>query len=65
MGRANAILMHHHNGDVTVFTPSAHGLYKHELSNIESIMGLWSCIQTVAERMDHYTLREIETTNQA
>ena len=63
--RANAILMHHHNGDVTVFTPSAHGLYKHALSNNESITGFWSCIQTVAERKDHYTQREIEAANQA
>ena len=46
---ANAILMHHHDGDVTEFTPSECGLYKHALSNNKSIAGFWSCIQTVAE----------------
>ena len=46
---ANAILMHHQNGDVTEFTPSEHGLYKHALSNNESIDEFWSCIQTLAE----------------
>ena len=63
--KANAILMHHHNGNVTVFTPSVNGLYKHTLTNNESITGFWSCIQTVAERKDHYTEREIEDANEA
>ena len=63
--KGNTILMHHHNGDVTVFTPSANGLYKHALSNNESITGFWSCIQTVAEHKDHYTQCEIEAANQA
>ena len=62
---ANAILMHHNNGDVTVFTPSEHGLYKHALSNKESIADFWSCIQTVADRKEHYTQREIQDANQA
>ena len=62
---ANAILMHHHNGEVTVFTPSTNGLYKHVLSNNESSTGFWSCIQTVAERKDHYTQHEIQAANQA
>ena len=57
--KANAILMHHHNGNVTVFTPSVNGLYKHALTNNESITGFWSCIQTVAECKDHYTQREM------
>ena len=65
MHKANAILMHHHNGDATIFTPSANGLYKHALSNNESITGFWSCIQTVAEHKDHYTQCEIEAANQA
>ena len=64
MRRANAILMHHHNGDVTVFTPSAHGLYKHALSNNESITGFWSCIQTIVEHKGHYTQHEIEAAYQ-
>ena len=63
--KANAILMHHNNGNVTVFTPSENGLYKHALTNNESISGLWSCIQTVAERKDHYTQCEIEAANLA
>ena len=62
---ANTILMHHNNGDVTVFTLSEHGLYKHALSNNESIAGFWSCIQTIAERKEHYTQREIQAANQA
>ena len=62
--QANAILMHHNNGDVTVFTLSEHGLYKHALSNKESIAGFWSCIQTVTERKEHYTQREIQAANQ-
>ena len=62
---ANAILMHHNNGDVTVFTPSEHGLYKHVLSNKESITDFWSCIQTVADRKEHYTQCEIQAANQA
>ena len=62
---ANTILMHHNNGDVTMFTPSEHGLYKHALSNNESITGFWSCIQTVTECKDHYTQREIQAANQA
>ena len=62
---ANAILMHHNNGDVTVFTLSEHGLYKHALSNKESISGFWSCIQTVTEHKEHYTQREIQAANQA
>ena len=62
---ANAILMHHHNGDVTEFTLSEWGLYKHELLNNESITGFWSCIQTVAGRQDHYTQRDIQGANQA
>ena len=62
---ANTILMHHHNGNVTVFTPSSNGLYKHALSNNESINGFWSCIQTVSECKDHYTQHEIKTANQA
>ena len=62
---ANAILMHHNNGDVTVFTPSEHGLYKHALHNNESIAGFWSCIQTVADRKEHYTQREIQDANRA
>ena len=65
MHEANAILMHHHNGDVTVFTPSTNGLYKHALCNNESINRFWSCIQTVSERKDHYTQHEIEAANQA
>ena len=36
---ANGILMHHHNGNVTVFTPSSNGLYKHALSNNNPLMG--------------------------
>ena len=63
--KANEILMHHHNRNVTVFTLSANGLYKHALSNNESITGFWSCIQTVDECKDHYTQHEIEATNQA
>ena len=62
---ANAILMHHNNGDVAMFTPSEHGLYKHALSNKESIAGFWSCIQTVADRKEHYTQCEIQAANQA
>ena len=62
---ANGILMHHYNGNVTIFTPSSNGLYKHALSNNESINGFWSCIQTVSEHKDHYTQRKIETANQA
>ena len=58
--KANAILMHHHNGDVTVFTPSTNGLYKHALCNNESINGFWSCMQNVSEHKDHYTQHEIE-----
>ena len=63
--KANAILMHHHNRNVTVFTLSANDLYKHALSNNESITGFWSCIQTIDECKDHYTQHEIEATNQA
>ena len=63
--KANATLMKHHNGNVTVFTPSANGLYKHALTNNESITGFWSCIQTIAEHKDHYTQHEIEAANQA
>ena len=62
---ANAILMHHHNDDVTMFTPSTNGLYKHALSHNESINEFWSCIQTVSECKDHYTQCEIEAANQA
>ena len=63
---ASAILMHHHNGNVTVFTPSSNGLYKHALSNNESINGFWSCMnKTVSKRKDHYTQHKIETANQA
>ena len=62
---ANTILMHHHNGDVTEFTPSEHGLYKHALSNNESINEFWSCIQTIAERQDHCTQHDIQAVNQA
>ena len=62
---ANAILMHHHNGDVTIFTPSLNGLYKHALCDNESINGFWSCIQTISERKDCYTQHEIEAANQA
>ena len=65
MHEANAILMHHHNGDVTIFTPSTNGLYKHALCNNKSINGFWSCIQTVSEHKDHYTQREIKAANQA
>ena len=57
---ANAILMHHNDGNVTEFTPSAHGLYKYALSNNESISGFWSCIQTVSDRKEHYTQRELQ-----
>ena len=63
--KTNTILTHHHNGDVTVFTPSANGLYKRALSNNESITGFWSCIQTMAECKDHYMQHEIEAANQA
>ena len=62
---ANAILMHHHNRDVTEFTPSEHSLYQHALSNNESIDELWSCIQTVAEQQNHYTQHDIQAANQA
>ena len=62
---ANAILMHHHKGDVTGFSPSEHGLYKHTLSNNESIDEFWLCVQTVAERQDHYTKCDIQAANQA
>ena len=51
--------MHHQDGSITKFTPSERGLYKHELANNESIVGFWSCIQTVAERQDHYTQHDI------
>ena len=63
--QANAILMHHHDGSVTKFTPSEHGLYKHALSNNKSIVGFWLCSQTVTERQDHYTQRDIQAANQA
>ena len=63
--QASAILMHHHYGSVTEFTPSQHGSYKHALSNNESILGIWSCIQTVTEHQDHYTQHDIRAANQA
>ena len=62
---AIAILMHHQNGNVAMFTPSANGLYKHALSHNESINEFWSCIQTMSGHKDHYMQREIEAANQA
>ena len=62
---ANAILMHHQDRSVTKSTPSEHGLYKHELMHNESIVGFWSCIQTVTRQQDHYTQCDFRAANEA
>ena len=68
---ANEISLHHNDGTQVPFTPSSKGLYKHAFESQDDVTTFWTdllkvereehlMIETVADRADKYTARDID-----
>ena len=49
--------MHRRDGSTIVFSPSKNGLYKHELTDNESVNEMWTMLEYVGDKAKNYTKR--------
>jgi hypothetical protein len=55
--RSKALVVHRRDGSTIVFSSSQNGLYKHELTENESINDVWTMLEYVGDVAKNYTKR--------